>query len=161
MDTTVSSCGTPVQLIGNCDSPSGGSWCQTDAMTKNKWIALVSVLALSTTLAACGSNAAEEPIGGDVIAPVTMEANDLQGAEVELLVGQVLNINTGDLAVDSYSGEVADPAVAEFTPGRNDGSAEFNPGVTALAVGSTEVTMINDQGGIQPLEFTVVVTERE
>lgn len=129
-------------------------------MTKNKWIALVSVLALSTTLAACGSNAAVEPIGGDVIAPVTMEANDLQGAEVELLVGQALNINTGDLAVDSYSGEVADPAVAEFSPGRNDGSAEFNPGVTALKVGTTGVTMTNEQGGIQPLEFTVVVTEQ-
>lgn len=129
-------------------------------MTKSKWIALVSVLALSTTLAACGSNAAVEPIGGDVIAPVTMEANDLQGAEVELLVGQALSINTGDLAVDSYSGEVADPAVAEFSPGRNDGSAEFNPGVTALKVGTTGVTMTNEQGGIQPLEFTVVVTEQ-
>lgn len=129
-------------------------------MTQNKWIALVSVLALSTTLAACGSNAAEEPIGGDVIAPVTMEANDLQGAEVELLVGQTLNINTGDLAVDSYTGEVADPSVAEFSPGRNDGSAEFNPGVVALAVGSTGVTMTNEQGGIQPLEFTVVVAEK-
>ncbi|MGK0742217.1 hypothetical protein ACSHWG_10095 [Leucobacter sp. Z1108] len=129
-------------------------------MTKNKWIALLSVLALSTTLAACGANAAEEPIGGDVIAPVTMEANDLQGAEVELLVGQALNINTGDLAVDSYTGEVADPSVAEFSPGRNDGSAEFNPGVIALATGTTEVTMTNEQGGIQPLEFTVVVTEK-
>lgn len=129
-------------------------------MKKHSWIALVSVLALSTTLAACGSNAAEEPIGGDVIAPVTMEANDLQGAEVELLVGQALNINTGDLAVDSYTGEIADPEVAEFVAGRNDGSAEFNPGVLALAVGSTAVTMVNEQGGIQPLEFTVVVTEK-
>ncbi|MGK0722039.1 hypothetical protein [Leucobacter sp. W1478] len=128
-------------------------------MTKNKWIALVSVLALSTTLAACGGNAAEEPIGGDVIAPVTMEANELLGAEVELLVGQALNINTGDLAVDSYSGEVADPSIAEFSPGRNDGSAEFNPGVIALSVGTTGVTMKNEQGGIQPLEFTVVVTD--
>ena len=130
-------------------------------MKKHSWIAIVSVLALSTTLAACGSNAAEEPVGGDVIAPVTMEANDLQGAEVELLVGQALNINTGDLAVDSYTGEVSDPAVAEFIAGRNDGSAEFNPGVTGLAEGTTQVTMINDQGGIQPLEFTVVVTEKQ
>ncbi|MBU3995664.1 MAG: hypothetical protein KKF42_07810, partial [Actinobacteria bacterium] len=106
-------------------------------MTKNKWIALVSALALSATLAACGTNAAEEPIGGDVIAPITMDANDLQGAEVELIVGQALNINTGALAVDSYTGEGADPSIAEFSPGRNDGSAEFNPGVIALATGTT------------------------
>ncbi|MGX5681822.1 hypothetical protein [Schumannella luteola] len=94
-----------------------------------------------------------------VIAPVTKSANDLQGATVELVVGQVLNINTGDLAVDSYTAEVSDPAVAEFTQGREDGSATFNPGFTAKAEGTTEVTMTNDQGGIQPLEFTITVSK--
>jgi hypothetical protein len=73
----------------------------------------------------------------------------------------VLNIDTDSLAVDSYSGEVADPSVAEFVQGRSDGGAEFNPGVTALAPGSTLVTMTNEQGGIQPLVFTVEVSERE
>lgn len=130
-------------------------------MIKNKWIALGAAAVMAVTLSACGSNAAEEPIGGDVIAPVTMEANDLQGAEVELLVGQSLNINTGDLAVDSYSGEVSDSKVVEFTPGHDDGSAQFNPGVTGLAAGTSEVTMTNAQGGIQPLQFTVVVSEKE
>jgi hypothetical protein len=131
-----------------------------------KWIALAAAAVLAASLSACAggssdSSGTDEPIGGDVIAPVTVEANDLQGEEVELVVGQVLNINTGDLAVDSYTGEVADAKVAEFTPGRTDGSAEFNPGVTALAVGSTEVTMTNEQGGIQPLVFTVVVSEKQ
>lgn len=120
----------------------------------------VAALALVLAITGCGGQASEDPIGGDVIAPVTMSANDLQGATVELLAGQVLNIDTGSLAVDSYSGEVADPAVAEFVPGRSDGGAEFNPGVTALAPGSTEVTMTNEQGGIQPLSFTVEVSER-
>lgn len=94
-----------------------------------------------------------------VIAPVTENANDLQGATVELVVGQVLNINTGDLAVDSYTAEVADPSILEFVQGREDGSATFNPGFTALKVGETDVTMTNEQGGIQPLEFTVKVSE--
>lgn len=114
-------------------------------------------------LSACSSSTTtdtpETPIGGDVITPVTMEANDLQGATVDLIVGQVLNINTGDLAVDSYTGEVADTAVAEFVEG-TIGSAETNPGVEALAVGETEVTMKNSDGGIQELVFTVVVTEK-
>lgn len=132
-------------------------------MFMKKWITLAAAVALAASLSACagGSASPDDPIGGNVIAPVTAEANDLQGEEVELLVGQVLNINTGDLAVDSYSGEVADTRVAEFTPGRAGGSAEFNPGVTALAVGSTEVTMTNAQGGIQPLVFTVVVVEKQ
>ena len=94
-----------------------------------------------------------------VIAPVTMSANDLQGASVDLVVGQVLNINTGDLAVDSYTAEIADGAILEFVQGREDGSAVYNPGFTAKAVGETEVTMTNEQGGIQPLEFSVTVTE--
>mgnify|MGYP001287942399 CR=1 FL=1 len=48
-----------------------------------------------------------------------------------------------------------------IAPGKKDASAEFNPGVTALAPGTTEVTMTNEQGGIQPLQFTVTVTEKE
>lgn len=118
-------------------------------------------VALVLSLAGCGGQAAEEPVGKDVIAPITMSVNDLQGATVELVTGQVLNIDTDSLAVDSYSGEVADPAVAEFVAGRSDGGAEFNPGITALAPGSTEVTMTNEQDGIQPLSFTVEVSERE
>ena len=139
-------------------------------MKQKKWVALGAAAMLALMLSACGgaspqsasgsSSSSEEPIGGDVIAPVTMEANDLQGAEVELLVGQVLNIDTGSLAVDSYTGEVSDPAVAEFTQGRDDGSAQFNPGVTALAEGTAQVRMVNAQGGIQPLEFTVKVAAK-
>ncbi|QEW01518.1 hypothetical protein F6J84_09260 [Microbacterium caowuchunii] len=122
--------------------------------------------AAALSLAACATSAAPAPtvtassIGGDVIAPVTMAAGDLQGATVDLLVGQVLNITTGDLAVDSYTGQVADTEVATFVEGRTDGSAEFNPGVEAVGAGTTDVTMTNSDGGIQPLRFTVVVTEK-
>lgn len=122
--------------------------------------ALSAAGALLISLAGCGASS-DAPIGGDVIAPVTMSVNELQGESVDLIVGQVLNINTDSLAVDSYTGEVADTTVAEFTEGKIDGSTEFNPGVTALAAGATEVTMINDQGGIQPLTFTVIVTAAE
>lgn len=131
-------------------------------ITRLRFVPLLAAVVLG--LAACGSSTPAEtsstPIGGDVITPVTMDAGKLQGATVDLVVGQVLNINTGDLAVDSYTGTVADPKVAEFTPGRTDDSAEFNPGVKALAVGETEATLTNSDGGIQPLTFTVVVTER-
>lgn len=128
--------------------------------------ACAALAAAALSLAACGTSAAPAPtvtessIGGDVIAPVTMAAGDLQGATVDLLVGQVLNITTGDLAVDSYTGEVADTDVATFVEGRADGSAEFNPGVEAVGAGTTDVTMTNSDGGIQPLRFTVVVTEK-
>ena len=142
----------------------------TQLNTQTRYAAVGVAALLALTLAACGGSSSQEnsnstsgteqPIGGDVIAPVTMSVNELQGAEVELVVGQVLNIVTDSLAVDSYTGQVVDARVAEFIAGRVDGSAEFNPGVTALAVGTTKVTMTNDQGGIQPLEFTVKVVAK-
>ena len=133
-------------------------------MRLTKFLAAASIAAVAAVgLAACASGSSDAPatpIGTDVIAPVTMEADDLQGATVDLIVGQVLNINTGDLAVDSYSGEVADTSVAKFVAGRKDDDAEFNPGVQALAAGETDVTMTNANGGIQPLSFTVVVSAK-
>lgn len=132
-------------------------------ITKLLTAAVIAVAAVS--LSACSSSTTtdtpETPIGGDIITPVSMDANDLQGATVDLIVGQILNINTGDLATDSYTGEIADTAVAKFVQGSSTEGAELNPGVEALAVGETAVTMTNEQGGIQPLEFTVVVTEKE
>lgn len=133
-------------------------------------MALGAIVVLAASLSACASSSSneqessgssEQAIGGDVIAPLTMSVNELQGAEVELLVGQVLNINTDSLAVDSYSGEVSDSAVVEFSKGDASGSAEFNPGVKALKVGKSTVTMTNEQSGIQPLEFTVTVVEKQ
>jgi hypothetical protein len=119
----------------------------------SKLIGAAVLVAVAAGLSACAQS--YDP----VIAPVTMDANDLQGATVDLVVGQVLNINTGDLAVDSYSGEVADTAVAEFVKGYEQDGATYNPGVKALAEGSTTVVMSNSDGGIQDLTFTVEVGE--
>ena len=94
-----------------------------------------------------------------VVTPVVVNSGDIQGSVVEVPLNSTVVINTGDLDVDSYTAEIADGAILEFTQGREDGSAVFNPGFTAKAVGETEVTMTNEQGGIQPLEFTVTVTE--
>lgn len=110
------------------------------------------ILAVVAFLSGCSA-----PSSGPVIAPVTMNVNELQGKTVDLDVGQVLNITTGDLAGDSYSGKVADTNVAEFVPARKDASAEFNPGVKAIGAGKTKVVLSNSDGGIEDVEFTVDV----
>jgi hypothetical protein len=115
-------------------------------------LAAAAAVSLALGLSACAPTT-------PVVAPVTVDVNDLQGTTVEVALNQVININTGDLAVDSYTAEIADPSVLEFTQGKDDGSATFNPGLKPLKVGETAVTMTNEQGGIQPLEFTVKVTE--
>ena len=93
-----------------------------------------------------------------VVEPVTVSVGDLQGSTVDVALNQVVDIDTGDLAVDSYTAKIADPSIVEFVQGKKDGGATFNPGLTPLKVGSTEVTLTNEQGGIQPLVFTVTVT---
>ena len=92
-----------------------------------------------------------------VVAPIVVDAGDLQGTTVEVPLNSTLVINTGDLAVDSYTAEIADPSIVSFVQGREDGSATFNPGFTPKAVGDTEVTLTNEAGGIQALSFTITV----
>lgn len=124
-------------------------------------VAVVVAVLVALTACASGGGADTPTPSGDgtaVIAPVTMSANDLQGATVDLVVGQSLNILTGDLAGDSYTATVSEERVAEFVPGGTKGDAEFNPGVRALAVGEATVVLANADGGIQDVTFTVDVT---
>lgn len=110
-------------------------------------------LLAATALAACSS-----PSTDPVLPPIMKNVNELQGATVEVPIDTVLVINTESLATDSYEAEIADPSIVEFVQGSETDSLVTNPGFTPKAEGETAVTMTNEQGGIQPLEFTIVVT---
>ena len=111
----------------------------------------IAVLAGALALSACS--------GQSVMAPIVKNVGDLQGDTIDLRVGQVLDIDTGDLDVDSYTATVSDTSIAEFVQGRDDGSAVFNPGITALAPGTTQVVLSNEQGGIEDVVFEVHVDQ--
>lgn len=53
--------------------------------------------------------------------------------------------------------EIDDPEVVSFVDGRTDGSATFNPGVKALEVGDSDVTLANSSTG-HSVSFEVEVT---
>lgn len=95
-----------------------------------------------------------------VTEPVVRQVSDLQGATVDLVVGQTLDITTGDLSVESYSGKITKSTVALFIKGRKDGPTVHNPGVKALHEGTTTVILSNSTGGIQNVTFTVDVTKK-
>lgn len=105
-------------------------------------------------LAACGP-----PIIDPVPAPVSVMVDELGGQTVDVPLDSVLNINVGDADVTAFTATIDDPAIAEFQPGEDDGSAQFNPGVRPLAVGQTAVTLIDESGGLDPVEFVLRVTE--
>ncbi len=117
----------------------------------------LAVAASSLVLAGCAGGA-PAPVGGDTLPPIIKTADELQGATVEINSKQPLSIDTGSLPVDSYSVVSITPeGVVEFTPGKDDGSATFNPGISAVTEGTAEVELKNAQGGIQNLTFTVEV----
>lgn len=117
-------------------------------------VVAIAVLALLT---ACDPGVG--PGVGPVVAPVTVKIADLDGTTVKVALNQVVNLDTGSLATDSYSGTVADPSIATFTRGGKKGGADFNPGLTPHKVGTTEVTLSNSDGGIQDVQFTLTVTK--
>jgi hypothetical protein len=92
-------------------------------------------------------------------APVMVEAGEVQGMTVDVTLDGVIVIKTGELAFDSYTAKIADPDILEFSQGKEDGGATFNPGLEPKKVGTTTVMLTNDQAGIQPIEFTVTVTK--
>ncbi|MDY0909946.1 hypothetical protein [Microbacterium sp. CFBP9034] len=114
------------------------------------------LVAAGLAAAILGLGACTSP-AGPVIAPITRDVGSLQGETVELVVGQALNIDTGDLDVTSYEGEVADPAIAEFVAGRESYGAVYNPGVKALAEGTTTVVLSDSDAATEDVTFTVEV----
>jgi hypothetical protein len=127
-------------------------------MINSRFAAIAGGLAIAASAFVLSGCTGAAPIGGNTLPPITVDANDLQGKTVEINSKQPLNINTGDLAVDSYSLVSATPeGVVEFVAGHSDGSATYNPGFTAVKEGTTEVVLENTDGGIQDLTFTITV----
>ena len=92
-----------------------------------------------------------------MLPPVVVDLASADGTTVTVAVGGIIDLTGGGDDVADWSAEIADPAVVTFTPGRDDGSATFNPGLTGVAEGSSEVTLTNSSSG-DVVTLTVDVT---
>lgn len=121
-------------------------------------LALVAGVAL--TASACSAPAAEPETSetSQVIAPIIVDAADLDGQTIEVGIDNVIVINTTD--VTGWTAEFSDPTIAEFVTGSIEGDAADplveNPGIAPLAIGETMVTMTSTEG--VTATFTVIVT---
>ncbi|GHF05712.1 hypothetical protein [Pseudolysinimonas yzui] len=116
-------------------------------------VGLAAVVVAMLTLTGCAP-----PILDPVPAPVTVELDELAGQTVDVPLDSLLNINVDGFDVTSVTAVIDDPDIAEFVPGSDDGSAQFNPGVRPLAVGQTSVTLTHDEDAFDPVEFVLNVT---
>lgn len=125
-------------------------------------IAIAAIAATATFgLAACSSGSSEptnseSAIGGDVVAPLELGYGQIVGQTIQLQVGQVLNINYGDVDPATVKVVIEDPTVAEYTDASSDGSAEFSAGITALSGGTTTVDF-ESNGGVTQLIIEVLL----
>ena len=116
------------------------------------------VVAGSLGLAGCSSAGS----GGDssALPPVIVDLEQIDGTTVEVPEGGAIDLTGDDETYTEWTAEISDPEVVEFTPGRDDGSAQFNPGLTAKSVGDTEVTLDNGETG-DSVTFTVEVVAKD
>lgn len=122
--------------------------------TAHPRITALLALGMASALALAGCAAGSST---GVIAPVIADLTTIDGTTVTVGVGNVIDLTGDDETYTAWTAEIADGKVVEFTPGRDDGSAQFNPGLTALAPGTTEVTLDNADSG-DTVTFTVEVT---
>jgi hypothetical protein len=98
--------------------------------------------------------------GSSALPPVIVELDKVDGTTVEVPEGGSIDLTGDEETFTEWTAEISDPEVVEFVPGRDDGSAQFNPGLTATSVGETDVTLENGETG-DTVTFTVEVVPQQ
>lgn len=123
-------------------------------MRRNARTAFAAILLSATValgLSACSSTEEQLP-------PVIVDISSVDGTTVSVPVGGAVDLTGDDKTYTAWTAKIADDKVVAFVPGKDDGSASFNPGLDALAEGSSEVTLTNSETD-DSVTFTVEVTK--
>lgn len=92
--------------------------------------------------------------------PVIADLGSIDGTTVQVPMGGTVDLTGADKDFTHWTADIADAKVVSFVPGKDDGSAQFNPGLDALATGTTTVTLDNSASGAH-VSFTVEVTPKK
>lgn len=115
-------------------------------------------LGLTACTPAGSSDSASGSSSASVLPPVIEKISDLDGTTVQVPLTNTVDLVTADGDdVTAWSAEIADDTIAEFVRGKEDGGATFNPGLTPLAAGTTDVVLTNTTTG-EKVAFTLEVT---
>ncbi|MDP3950767.1 hypothetical protein [Microbacterium sp.] len=111
-------------------------------------------LGAAMTVTGCAPAASD----GKTLPPVIVDIDEIDGTTVEVAEGNAIDLTGDDETYLDWTAEIENPDVVTFVPGKDDGSAQFNPGLDAEKVGESEVTLDNSTSG-DTVTFTVKVTE--
>jgi len=109
---------------------------------------------------AVSASSAPATTAAGALPPIIADFGSIDGTTVQVPLGNTIDLTGDDKDFTHWTAEVADPKILSFVPGKDDGSARFNPGLDALAAGTTKVTMDNSASG-KHLAFTVTVTAKK
>jgi hypothetical protein len=131
---------------------------------KLRVLAIAITIAMPIALASCAGNSQEATTtesemntSAAMPAPVILTPEELAAnSPITIAMYRPLVINVASNAASWTEGSTADDTIARFTPGRNDGSATFNPGFTPLNPGATTAT-IKDPENSENIVFDIVV----
>ena len=123
-------------------------------------VAVVAAIASVATfgLSACATPAPEptqSAIGGDIVAPIELNYQDIDGQTLELVVGQVVNINYGGINDGEITVSISDPKVVEYSAAAYENDTQFSAGLKALSAGESTVTFTF--AGEDPKELNIQV----
>ena len=123
-------------------------------------VAVVAAIASVATfgLSACATPAPEptqSSIGGDIVAPIEINYQDIDGQTIELVVGQVVNINYGGINDGEIEVAISDKKVVEYSAASYENDTQFSAGLMALSGGESTVTFTF--AGEDPKELNIQV----
>ena len=127
--------------------------------TFGKAVAVVAIAATASFgLSACATPApepTETAIGGDIVAPIEINYQDIDGQTLDLVVGQVVNINYGGINDGEVEVAISDPKVVEYSAAAYENDTQFSAGLLALSGGESTVTFTF--AGEDPRELNIQV----
>ena len=94
-----------------------------------------------------------------LLPPIMADLKTVDGTTVSVPLDNVIVLTGDTQTYKSWTAKIEDPTVVSFTPGKDDGSAQFNPGLSPITTGTTTVTLDNSASGAHVV-FTVVVTAK-
>lgn len=122
-------------------------------LTKITTITAISAAAIFG-LAACSSGSdankdsdVDNSSTTQLVGPIVVDVATLEGTDVTVNQGQMIDITIGNLDPATFTAKIADTKIATFTAGGKNGSATFNPGITGVASGMTTVTLTDSATG--------------
>ena len=112
--------------------------------TLRKAAAVAAIATIATFgLSACATPAPEptqSAIGGDIVAPIEINYQDIDGQTIDLVVGQVVNINYGGINDGEIEVAISDKKVVEYSAASYENDTQFSAGLMALSGGESTVT---------------------